>query len=228
MAANLQTMLTMTRVKIGDLSVRKVPESLLVMAANEGKNELVKIIRQAHKNYFEDSTTGTIATATPPNPSDITLPNDFAELKEIMITDTAYQDTGFIFKNHSAPEFKEALIMGGGFANGMGNFYYDIVGERTLRLAPGADIAMNYLMHYVKTIPDMVLPQDAPIGIPPEHWDFIVTWMICEAMRSIGDPKLDSYISKLEFQKETVLESVNDRQTKDPRFVRGYMQEEQW
>jgi hypothetical protein len=225
---NLKTMLFKTRMILQDLEVRKVPEPFLLAAANEGKNELVKIIRQAHKNYFETTTTGTIAIATPPNPSDITLPSDFAELKQIMVTDTGFEDTGFIYKPHNHPEFQEALIMGGGFANGMGNFYYDIVGEKTMRLAPGSDVAFNYTLDYVATIADMALPTDSPTGIPAEHHDYIVTWMICEGMRSIGDIRLDSYLVKLEAQGDTVKESINDRQIKDPKFVRGYMQEEQW
>jgi predicted RNA-binding protein len=74
----------------------------------------------------------------------------------------------------------------------------------------------------------MALPTDYPVGIPAENYDFVVTWAICECMRAVQDKRLDSYLSKLDFQRGTVIESVNTRQVKEPEFVRGYQEMEWW
>jgi hypothetical protein len=229
MAATLETMLALTRLKLKDLRVRQWSEPELVASANEGKNELVKLIRQARSDYFETSVTGTMTTASAPNPTTITLPSDFAELKEIICTDSGYQDIGFTYCDQSDVRFKQALIDGGAFANGQGMFYYTITDERTLLLSPGSDVALNYKIWYVKTIPDMQFPSDAPTGIPPEHWDFIVTHMVCECMRSAADPRLDLYLAKMSDQGKSVRASVGQRQIKEAQFVDGYMESfENW
>ena len=229
MAATLETMLVLTRIKLKDLKVRQWSEPELVAAANEGKNELVKLIRQARSDYFETSVTGTMITAVAPNPTTITLPSDFAELKEIICTDAGYYDIGFTYCDQSDVRFKQALIDGGAFANGQGMFYYTITAEKTMLLSPGSDMALNYKIWYVKTIPDMQYPTDAPTGIPPEHYDYILTWMICECMRSNADPRLDLYQAKLGDQAKSVMVSVGQRQIKEAQFVTGFMEsEEQW
>lgn len=228
MAADLKTMLVLSRMKLGDIAVRKFPEPLLIAAANEGKNELVKIIRQACENYFQEDYAATIPVAASPNASEITLPTDFASLREIRITTAGYEDIEFAYLNHSDPVFRIALIDGGAFANGAGTFFYDIVADRTLRLAPGSDMALAATISYMKTVPDMQLPTDYPVGIPLEHYDFIVTWIICEGMRAAKDPRLADYLAKMEYQKDMIVVSINDRQVKEPKFVTGYMQHEEW
>jgi len=227
--SNLRGMITAARLTLRDLSVRSFPEPFFVGAANEGKNELAKIIRQARESYFEYAATGTITATSAPNPSEITLPDDFSELLQISITNVGYEDIGFIFLRQSDPRFHQALIDGGSFGSGAGVFYYDIVGLKTLRLAPGADIALTYAIKYTQIVADMTLPTDAPTAIPADYYDYIVTWMVCEALRSVGDQRLTLYLDKLERQKNSTVASVNARQVREPMFVRGYMEsEESW
>jgi hypothetical protein len=228
MAVNLKSMLMRARLKLKDIAIRKFSEPDLIAAANEGKNELVKIIRQAREDFFLSSTTSTITVATPPNPSEITLPDDFMELKEIMVTSSGFEDLAFVYKDFADPEFRQALIDGGSFSSGQGSFYYDIVAEKTLRMAPGTDLALSVKIQYIPAIADMELPTDYPAGLPTEHSDFIVTWMICEGMRSVQDDRLGSYEAKLGYQRDSVIASVNQRQVREPQFVKGFMQEEQW
>lgn len=224
----LQTMLVMVRLKVGDVQVRKYPEPLLVMAANEGKNELVKIIQQAHEGFFQKETTGTIPIAAAPNSSDIILPEYFSELRQIEITDSGYEDIGFVYKNQSDPRFIQALIDGGSFSNGQGMFYYDFVGRSIMRLSPGSDVALNYKIKYMEPVYDLTLPTSAPAEIPPQHYDFIVTWIICECFRSSGDARLEAYERKLGLQRDSVVAEVNARQTREPQFVRGFMEAEEY
>jgi hypothetical protein len=222
----LKTMLVITRTKLRDLSVRSFLEPELIIALNEGKNELAKIIRQANENFFEDTTTGTISATTSPNYSSITLPTDFSVLRDLHITNIGYEDIRFVKEDQSSNKFRGALVDGGNFGAGSGTFLYDFKGKDTIILAPGANVELTYSLDYIKTVPDMTLPDHYPIGIPAEHWDFIVTWAITECMRSVNDKRLSNYEGKLEYQAKSVIQSVNSRQAREPQYVKGFLEDE--
>jgi hypothetical protein len=223
----LKTMIFTVRTKVKDLAVRTFHEHEIIAALNEGKNEVVKLIRQADENFFETTVTGTISSTTTPNYSQITLPVDFAELRNLTVTNQGMEDTTFIKLNQSDERFRQALLDGGSFSNGFGRMYWDFMAD-TMIFAPGADLDLGYQMHYIKVVPDMALPDSYPVGVPVEDYDFIVTWAICECMRSIKDERLKTYLDKLEFQRGSVVESVNTRQIKEPTFVTGFMEQEGW
>ena len=207
-------MITMVRTRLKDLSVRSFHEFEIVSPLNEGKNELVKIIRQADENFFETTFSGTIPVAAAPDPSEITLPSDFSELREIRVVSSGYEDMAFINLSQSDRRFRDALAIGGGVTSGQSAFYYDFMGLDKIILAPGSDMALAYEMGYIQTVPDMMLPDSYPVGIPPEDYDYIVTWGIVEGLRSVADKRLPAYLTKLEDQKQSVIQSVNSRQVR--------------
>jgi hypothetical protein len=224
----LKTMVFMVRTKVKDLAVKVFHEAEIVSALNEGKNECVKIIRQANENYFEETYTGTISTTASPNYAQITLPTDFSELRNLQVTNIGLEDTTFTRLNQSDPRFRTACLDSGSYTSGLGIMYWDFVGKDYMIFAPAPEIDLGYKMHYIKTIPDMGLPDSYPIGIPAENFDYIVTWAICECMRTYKDNRLDDYLIKLEYQRRAIIESVNTRQVKEPQFVTGYMENEYW
>jgi hypothetical protein len=188
-----------------DMRLRVFQEPEIVFALNEGKDELVKIIREANENFFETSASGTISSTTTPNASTITLPADFSRLRNIRATSSGMEDVIFQYMNQSDYRFRQALLDGGSFGSGGGILYYDFQGLGTMILAPGADMDMTYTMDYIQTVSDMSLPTDEPTQIPAEHHGFIVTWAVVECMRKVEDARLDQYQSKLEYQKESVV-----------------------
>lgn len=224
--STLQEMLLLARIKLKDLNLKRWTELELVAAANEGKNELTKIIRQAREDYFVTTATGSVSATTAPNPTTITLPSDFAELKKIEITTSGYEDVHFEPMDLADDRFHSALVDGP--SSSPQSFYYDIYGSDTLVLAPGAGISLAYKIHYVQTVPDMELLTATPTRLPREHWDWIVTWIVCEALRSGEDNRLVNYERKLGYQTENILNSVNARQIAKPEFVRGFMEGEVW
>lgn len=223
---NLRDMLLNTRIRIKDLGMRRWQEIELRAAINEGKNELAKLIRQSRRDYFISESTGTIGIATAPNPSLITCPVDFIELKEIEVTTSGFTFLEFIHMDSSDPQFRRMLRIGGSFGSGSGFFFYDVRGVSQILLAPGTDIALDYKMAYVQTIPDLTLPTDEPTLIPSEHHDFIVTYAVCECLREMRDEQLPDYLDKLQRQREMIAESVADNQIKEPVFVRSFMEGE--
>jgi hypothetical protein len=228
MPSNLRAMITQVRLKMDDLGVRIFSEPEIIADLNEGKNELVKIIRQARENYFETSVARTISTTTSPNYSSIALPADFSEMRDIKVTNAGYEDIGFLKMSQSDERFKQALIDGGNFSAGHGIFFYDFYGESSIIFSPGADLDLGVNLLYIQTIPDMALPTDYPTGIPIEHSDFMVTWAVTESLRKLADERLGSFESKRDFQQEAIINSINSRQIKEPQFVVGFMEEEYW
>lgn len=227
MPSTFRAMITAVRIPLRDMRVRMASDPEIAQYLNEGKNELVKVIRQANENFFQTSTSTTISTTTAPNPSIVSLPTDFAELRNLKVTNVGYEDIAFEKMSQSDNRFKQALIDGGNFASGRGLFFYDFVAS-TIRFSPGADIDLGLTIEYIQTISDMTLPDDYPTGIPTEHSDFMVTWATRECLRSIKDPRKTDWDEKIDEQGTRIIESVNTRQIREPKFVIGFMEEEYW
>lgn len=226
---NLLDMHVATRLTLRDVGIKDIPDGFLTHAANEGKDELAKIIRQARQDFFIATATGTISAVTITGTSSvITLPTDFMELKDIRITSDGYRDIEFEYKDLAKHAFRSALIYGleAGVAPEL--FYYDIISRNSIRLAPPTGMALAYELDYIPTLAAMVGMDDTPTQIPAEHHGFIVSWMICEALRSRADGRLGSYASKLEHQRGMIVEAVAVRQIREPQFVTGYLEDEGW
>jgi hypothetical protein len=225
---NLQEILFIARSRLKDLGIKKYSEAELIAACNEGISDIAAIIRQAREDYFLTTTTSTIATAAPPNPSTVTLPTDFLELKELMITNDGYRDITFLARDRNADQFRHALIDGGAFSNGSGMVFYDIYGNSTLMLAPGFDISLDLKIDYIQMVTDLYLPTDTPSLIPTEFHANIPNYIVCEAMRSMGDPRLRGYLEALEKAEDSMRVGIQPRQIKEPKYVTGYLESDEW
>jgi hypothetical protein len=223
---NLRDIVFGARGRLKDQGMRRWRDPELVLAANEAKNELVKIIRQSKRDYFQTTISVTIPIALEPNPSVFLLPANFTQLKDLQVTSVGYEWIDFVIMERSDPRFREMLGIGGEFTNGEGFFYYDIVGRTSVVLAPGSDLVLLADLYYSATVPDMAFPTDEPTGIPIEHQDFIVNYVVCECLREANDPQLQGYLDKLEKQRQMVVESLADQQVREPQFVRGFMEGE--
>lgn len=223
---NLQQILFSARAKLKDLGMKRWRESELVAAANEGKNVLVQLIRQARQDYFEISVSITIPVAVAPNASEATLPADFVQVKDLEITTADYEWIQFLNLDRTDPRFKYALREGGTFLSGEGTFFYDIVGKTKIVFSPGSDIALACKLSYIQNVADMAYPTDTPSPIPVEYHDFIVSFIVCECQRETNDPQLVGNLDKLQRQKESIAMSVADLQVREPNYVRGFMEGE--
>src|SRR5512137_1688102 len=125
---DLKTMVVLTRTRLKDLRVKTFPEFEIIAFLNEGKNALVQVIREASENFFEQTTTGTMSTTTSPNYVNISLPVDFAELRNIRVTSSGYERISFQKMNQSDRRFQEAVIANQNSGISMDMFYYDFSG----------------------------------------------------------------------------------------------------
>lgn len=226
MSLTLKEMISRSRLILGDLSATKWSDPELVHYANEGMRELAKLIRTANQDFFQGTTTGTFSATTAPNPTDITLPSDFAFLKDIRITSDGYTGIEFYALDQSDSRFQSALNAGSDAYPGV--FYYDILGLQTLRLAPGSIISLAYLIEYIAVPAEMTTPLSEPTGIPEEHRDWIVTYMVMECLRSRADERLIGFEEKASRQAARIADAVATRQRREPKYVIGYLEEEGW
>lgn len=230
---SLQEFLFKARLHLDDMSVQRISEPLLIASANEGKDEIVKLIRRARQDYFQKFTVLTVPVADPLDPSEMDLPDDFSILKDLQIKTTGYENVKFFPADRSSEQFRQAIINRRFNSENSGYFLYDVgSGSNTpgvlsvLKLAPGSDVELDLKVIYDGTVLDMDEPADEPTPIPPEHWDYIVTWMVCNALRTKGDPRFAAFQEKLTMQGERIVDSVGIRQVRDPVFVEGYLENE--
>lgn len=224
----LKQMLVEARLVLKDVGLKSTADALLIGSANEAKDEVVQIMRQAREDFFFASTTSTVVTAVPPNASTIVLPTNFILLKDLYCNDSGYEGIVFVNLDRADPRFRRALIDGGSYQAGNSVAYYDIFGNSNLILAPGFDLALNITVDYIKTVVDMVSLEDEPEGIPVEYHHYMVSHMITEALRMAASPELSAWESHLAEKKEFLQQNIQPRQIKEPKFVRGFGEEDSW
>jgi hypothetical protein len=225
---NLKQMLVEARLALRDVGVKSTADLLLVGSANEAKDEVVQIMRQAREDFFFATTTSLVTTATSPNPSVVNLPTDFSLLKNLYCNDRGYEGIVFMPMDQADPRFRRALIDGGSYSGGNSVAYFDLYGNSRLLLAPGFDLALNLTIDYIKSVADMADLNDEPTDIPPEYHHYIVIHMVCDALRMAANSSLAAWEAHLQEKKEYMQQNIQPRQIKDPIFVRGYMEEENW
>jgi hypothetical protein len=217
--------LLQARNRLRDLSVRIWAEPSLIYSANEGKNELARILRHTREDYFVKTITGTISTATAGNPSELTLPTDFAEYKDMEVTTPGYFNIAFSPLDRTDPNFRALVVTPVPVSDGI-TVYFDIIARGTMQIAPGLSLALGYKLYYVHVVPDMVLHTDIPDPIPPEYHDFIVNWIVTDALRSANDPRFAAFNDKLKMQSELMLNAAQQRRVAaDPKFARAFDEE---
>lgn len=230
--STLRKFLFLARAHLDEFSVQEIKEVSLIAAANEGKNEIVKIIRSARQDFFESYDDITLPVAASNDPTEADLPTDLAVIKDLSIIQAGFEDIQFRHVDRAHPDFisaTRATGLGWTVSNGC-TLLWDINEDRppVLKVAPGLDRTLECKVVYDAVVADMVLPDDSPAGIPLEHLDYIVTWMVVSALRTRADVRLDSFLGKLRDQEMLIRSSVGVRQVRELEFVRGYLEEEGW
>jgi hypothetical protein len=222
----LRELLVETRLVLKDVGVKSQADSLLIGAANEAKDEMVQIIRQAREDFFLTSAIIAIPTASPPLASIVTLPADFMNLRDLAINDLGFEGIIFQFMNQSDPRFRRALIDGGVYQAGTALCFYNIRGNAQLVLAPGFDVPLNLTVLYLQAVPDMVGLEDEITSIPKEFHHYMSVHMICDALRMAANSALEAFEKHLEEKKKFMIQNIEPRQSREPVFVRGFMEDE--
>lgn len=225
---NLQEILFIARSRLRDLGVKKFSEAELIASVNDGISDMATIIMQAREDYFLTSTTSTVAAATAPSPSTMTLPTDFLELKDLWVLNSGYEDINFQACDRNIAQFRRALLDGGSFAAGTGLIYYDIYGNSTIEFAPGFDMDLSIRVDYIQMVPDLALPTDTPSLIPKKWHGNLPDYAVLEALRGVVDKRAASYDEKVKESEKKLAIGIQPRQVRDAKFVTGFMENDEY
>lgn len=202
-------------------------------ALNAAKDRVAEEVRKASQDYFvvtRSSTDGTLTIlgeaypassfAIAANTRDYTLPPDFAEMREIEVITDGQEWVRFSWRDASDPQFRAAL---GIVPSQMpGGFLYTILGERTLRLAPLSNTALDLRLTYVAIVPDLVAGTDTlempyPLHRAVEEYATADLLMMDRAEESAAwEARGNSTVARFL--------GANARQSTDPQYVQGYLE----
>lgn len=92
-----------------------------------------------------------------------TLPPDLSEIKAIQVITSEQEGTVFRFKDRATEEFKTALRRNA--STGSGEFIYDIIGRRTLIIAPKPQEALDIEITYNRRLKRLLNTTDDSVSI---------------------------------------------------------------
>ena len=73
-----------------------------------------------------------------------------------------------------------------------------------------------------------MLRDQSPDDIPTYLHDYIPNYMTCKALASKADPRYSVFKSALLAQEDLIRTEIEPRQIREPQFVIGFMEEEEY
>lgn len=135
------------------------PEDILGFI-NDAANETWKILRSIREDYFETFSQNTISTdddyfgLLSTTVREYSLPRNYQEIRFIEVLDSGHEGVEFRPKDHSSTEFQNrrrtSTALGEGTARS--DYFYDIIGARTLMLSQFPEITFNLRIWYIRSL----------------------------------------------------------------------------
>ena len=152
---------------------------------------------------------------------DYTLPPDFSEIKLVEVITANYEDVRFVYRDLSHPEMRALLEITDNQTPS--SFVFDILGERTMRIAPMSNTTLDLRLTYVQAFADLSSDTDTltmphPLYLAVEHY------ATSFALRQDRSPDAESYEKSAD---KIIAEmfGAHHRQTQDVETATGYMAE---
>jgi hypothetical protein len=164
------------------------------------------------ENY--DCASFAIAAST----TNYTLPPDVAEVKLIDCITSGYEHVRFVFKDRAHPDFRAARQIVETLDPSVG-FYCDLMGERTLVIAPKSNRALDLRLSYMPILGTLTATTDT-LQVPHALWLAVLDIATKRAQMKDRD---SSFIMWEEEAQATIARffGSNARQTSDPMIVQG-------
>lgn len=150
-----------------------------------------------------------------------TLPPDFIEMLLIESITSGYETTRFIHRDLASPDMRSLLEITDN--QSPSDFVFDIVGERTMRIAPLSDTALALRITYTQEIAELTTDADTMTMPYPLHLA-VIDFATGYALRQDRNPDAASYEASAD---KLVAEffGSHERQSQDQSIVRGYLNE---
>lgn len=210
-------------------------EANIVDAINAAKDRVWQEVRKASQSYFvtvRSSTDGALTIlgeayaassfAIAASTRDYTLPPDFAEMQAIECITAGQEHVRFQYRPLTDPQFRSLLAQT--TAQQPSGFLYTIFGERTLRLAPLSDTALELRLTYVAIVPDLAVDADT-LELPYPLARAVEEYATADCLMEDRAPEAAAWEARGNSTIARFLGS-NDRATSEPQFATGYLEGE--
>ena len=208
----------------------------LMSFINEGMHEVWKELKSLRRNYFvvttqaTDSALSTYLAALSTSTREFTLPEDLREIRAIAVSSPAgYEWVEFTRKDISSPEFlaaqRDATAGGSAASQGLDEYLYDIINERTLVFAQFPQAAFVLAIRYVYALPELTLGVALDGIISPWHFK-ILDWAAKKAvLAKHNETMTDEWRDEWRAATLSIASGASQRDTATPQVVVGFMED---
>jgi hypothetical protein len=169
------------------------PDDILLLI-NEAQTRVYTVLKQAREDWFMQSSQATSADADnyfpalDPAKREFDLPLDFVEMRFMEVTDQSLSTIDFLQRPISHRDFKEArrIASGSGAGGPRSEYFYDIIGRRTLMFAQWPETAMTLRLWYIRSLPQ-ITDEDLLEDIMHPYATLLATWVIKRLMLGVQE-----------------------------------------
>lgn len=168
----LTELTTMVRLYLDEPTAAFYSATGLTSYINQGKDRVVTIVRRLKDDYFLRTLTSTDGSVTCHGESyatssfaivagtrDYTLPHDYGSMKTIEVVTSGYETVTFVYRDLAHPDMRSAMTQTE--YQSPATFYFSILGERTMRIAPKSSAALDLRLTYEQTFADLSSGSDS-------------------------------------------------------------------
>ena len=225
-------MVTAIRTNWDEISPSFWPTGDPIQFVNRAKDRVTLEVRKADQGYFEVTRTSLDGVSSILGASydcasfrlvsgtrDYTLPPDFQALLANQCVTSSYEGLRLAFRRHTSPDFRRALDE----TSVQTPCYYTLTGERTWRVAPRPDAALDFELTYVHIVPDLVENADA-LEMPHPLYMAVEQYATAEGLMKDHSPDAAAWEAKGNATIALFL-GANERQGTDTEYVHGFMED---
>lgn len=220
------------RDNLDESSVAFWTEAQLTRFINRAKDRVWTEARALKEDYFLVTRTSTDGSLTilgetyaatgfqiVAGTRDYTLPPDFAEMKLIEVTTSGYETTVFVYRDLTQPDMRRMLTLTDN--QSPATFFFDLIGERTMRIAPKSDTTLDLRITYVRILADLSAETDA-LEMPHPLYKAVEEYATANALKMDRNPNAAAWEAS---GRSTVLTMVGShaRQVQDVEWAQGYL-----
>jgi hypothetical protein len=151
---------------------------------------------------------------------DYTLPPDFSEMKLIECIESGYEHVRFIYRDLARHDMRDALEIADNQTPG--DFFFDLIGERTMRIAPKSDTTLDLRITYIQFFADLSDDTDE-LTMPHPLYLAVEEYATSMALRQDRNTDSEAY----EASGDKIIAEMfgaHHRQTQDTETATGYLE----
>ena len=223
---------TAVRDNLDEASASFWTDAQLLRNLNRAKDRTWNEVKKLKDDYFilnRTSTSGTLTILTESYAAtgfqivattrEYTLPFDVSEVKLIEVITSGYEQVRFVHRDLASPEVRSLRELT--VNQSPATIYFDLVGERTLTIAPASDTTLDLRLWYVPILDDLVSDTDT-LQMPHPLYAAVEEFATA---RSLVQDRAAEAATWEQMGLATVQRfmGAHRRQTQDPELVSLYM-----